>query len=67
MLKYEARITSGRIEAVKMAKPVMGYCVKEKKKREIKNPKQVKLKNGRPAVKGVCASCGSGMYRIGKL
>ena len=50
-----------------MAKPVMGYCVKEKKKREIKNPKQVKLKNGRPAVKGVCVSCGSSMFRIGKL
>ena len=47
---------------------VTGYCVYEKKKnREIKNPKQIKLKNGRPAVKGICASCGKPIYRIGKL
>lgn len=50
-----------------MAKAVIGYCVKEKKKREIKDPKQVKLKNGRPAVKGTCVSCGAKMFRIGKL
>jgi uncharacterized protein DUF5679 len=47
---------------------VTGYCVYEKKKnREIKNPKQIKLKNGRPAVKGLCASCGKPIYRIGKM
>jgi hypothetical protein len=47
---------------------VTGYCVYEKKKnREIKNPKQIKLKNGRPAIKGTCASCGKQIFRIGKL
>ena len=47
---------------------VTGYCVYEKKKnREIKNPKQIKLKNGRPAVKGTCASCGKPIFRIGKM
>jgi hypothetical protein len=47
---------------------ITGYCVYEKKKnREIKNPKQIKLKNGRPAIKGVCASCGKTIFRIGKL
>jgi len=47
---------------------VTGYCVYEKKKnREIKNPKQIKLKNGRPAIKGTCASCGKPIFRIGKL
>jgi len=47
---------------------VTGYCVYEKKKnREIKNPKQIKLKNGRPAIKGVCGSCGKQIFRIGKL
>ncbi len=47
---------------------ITGYCVYEKKKnREIKNPKQIKLKNGRPAVKGTCASCGKTIFRIGKL
>jgi len=44
---------------------VTGYCVYEKKKnREIKNPKQIKLKNGRPAIKGTCASCGKPIFRI---
>jgi hypothetical protein len=47
---------------------VTGYCVYEKKKnREIKNPKQIKLKNGRPAIKGTCGSCGKPIFRIGKL
>ncbi len=43
-----------------------GYCVKCKKKNvEIKNPKSVKLKNGRPATKGECPTCGTKMFRIG--
>jgi RNase P subunit RPR2 len=46
---------------------VTGYCVKCKKSREIKNPKQVKLKNGRPAVSGTCSTCGTKMFKIGKL
>ncbi|MDA4113086.1 MAG: DUF5679 domain-containing protein [Thaumarchaeota archaeon] len=47
---------------------VTGYCVYEKKKnREIKSPKQIVLKNGRAAVKGICGSCGKPIFRIGKL
>ncbi len=42
-----------------------GYCVKCKMKREMKNPKQVKMKNGRKATKGSCPVCGVPMYRIG--
>ncbi len=41
------------------------YCVRCKKKREMKNPKAVTLKNKRKATKGSCPVCGSGMYRIG--
>jgi len=44
---------------------VEAYCVKCKQKREMKNPKQVTMKNGRKAWKGTCPVCGSGMYRIG--
>jgi hypothetical protein len=40
--------------------------VKCQKKREIKSPKQVKMKNGRNATKGTCPVCNTGMYRIGK-
>jgi len=42
------------------------YCVKCKKKVEIRNPKQVTLKNKRPAVSGTCPSCGTKVFRIGK-
>ena len=30
-----------------------GYCVKERKKVEIQDAKQVTMKNGRPAIQGV--------------
>ena len=42
------------------------YCVKCREKREIKDPKEVTLKNGRPAVKGTCPKCGTKVFRIGK-
>ena len=42
------------------------YCVKCKAKREMQNPKQVTMKNGKPATQGVCPVCGTTMFRIGK-
>ncbi len=41
------------------------YCVKCKKKVDIQNPKNVKLKNKRPAISGVCPKCGTKVFRIG--
>lgn len=41
-----------------------GYCVKCKKKQEIKDAKEVTMKNGRKAMKGVCPACSTGMFRI---
>lgn len=40
------------------------YCVKCKTKKEMKDTKEVKMKNGRKAMKGRCPTCGTGMYRI---
>jgi len=40
------------------------YCVKCKKKSEMVDAEEVKMKNGRPAMKGKCATCGTGMYKI---
>ena len=40
------------------------YCVKCKSNKEIKDAQQVKMKNGRSAMKGKCPDCGTGMYRI---
>jgi hypothetical protein len=42
------------------------YCMKCRTKKEIKNPKAVTLKNKRPATQGVCPSCGTKIFRIGK-
>lgn len=42
------------------------YCLKCRTKREMQNPQQVTMKNGKPATKGACPVCGTQMYRIGK-
>mgnify|MGYP001607402038 FL=1 len=44
--------------------PDEGYCVKCKAKRTIANAKQIMMANGRPALKGVCPVCGTGMFKI---
>ncbi len=41
------------------------YCVKCREKVAIKNPKTVTMKNGREATQGICAKCGSKVFRIG--
>ena len=40
------------------------YCVKCKKKREMKAGKKTKMKNGRDMMKGKCPVCGTTMCRI---
>ena len=42
------------------------YCVKDRKTVEIKDPKAITMKNGRPAIQGICPICGSKVFRIGK-
>ncbi len=44
---------------------VTAYCVKCKKKVDINEPKQIKMKNGKPAVKGTCPKCKTKVFRIG--
>jgi len=41
------------------------YCMKCKKKREMKGAKEVTMKNGRPAMSGTCPVCGTHMFKIG--
>jgi len=45
---------------------MQAYCFKCRAKREMKNPEKVTLKNGRPAVRGICSVCGTKVFRIGK-
>jgi len=44
---------------------VQAYCVKCRAKREIKNPQEVIMKNGKHAVTGICPVCGTKLFRIG--
>ena len=43
-----------------------GYCMKCRESREIENAEQVTMKNGRPATRGTCETCGTTMFKIGK-
>jgi len=45
---------------------VEGYCVKCRAKKQIKDAKQVTMKNGRPATEGSCPDCGTKIFKIGK-
>ncbi len=40
------------------------YCVKCKAKREMKNPQEGTMKNGRPVLKGQCSVCGTNLNLI---
>ncbi|PIR55509.1 hypothetical protein COU74_00615 [Candidatus Peregrinibacteria bacterium CG10_big_fil_rev_8_21_14_0_10_36_19] len=41
-----------------------GYCVKCRAKCEMAGAEQIEMKNGRPAMKGKCSKCGTGMFKI---
>jgi hypothetical protein len=45
---------------------MQGYCVKCRAKKEMRNARPITMKNGKPATQGVCPSCGTKMFRIGK-
>ena len=44
---------------------VQAYCVKDRKMVDMKDAKEITLKNGRPATQGVCPHCGTKVTRIG--
>lgn len=41
------------------------YCVKCRAKKDDPKAVPVTLKNGKPAMKGKCPTCGTGMFKIG--
>ena len=43
---------------------IIGYCMKEKMKREMTDIEEVVMKNGMKAAKGKCVKCSCGMYKI---
>jgi Zn finger protein HypA/HybF involved in hydrogenase expression len=44
---------------------VEAYCVKCKAKRQMNDPKEVTMKNGKKATQGICPTCGTKMFKIG--
>jgi hypothetical protein len=42
------------------------YCLKCRTRREMTNPKAITMKNGKPATEGVCGTCSTKMFKIGK-
>ncbi|GAB4411669.1 MAG: hypothetical protein Kow00123_25500 [Anaerolineales bacterium] len=46
---------------------ITAYCVKCRAKRPMQNPRRVTLSNGRPALKGTCPVCSTGLFRTIKL
>ena len=45
---------------------MQAYYMKCRKKVDIKNPRAITMKNGRPATQGKCPGCGTKVFRIGK-
>lgn len=45
---------------------MQAYCLKCRTQREMQNPQNVTMRNGKPATRGKCPVCGTQMYRIGK-
>ena len=45
---------------------MQAYCMRCRTKREMKDAKAITMKNGKPAIQGVCPVCGTKMFRIGK-
>jgi hypothetical protein len=44
---------------------MQAYCLKCRTQREMSDPQQIQMKNGKPATQGKCPVCGTKMYRIG--
>jgi len=62
----ERNTLSSTTQILKGGRIMQAYCVKCRAKREMKDAKSITMKNGKPATQGVCPTCGTKMFRIGK-
>lgn len=46
---------------------ITAYCMKCRAKRKIKDPKSITHSNGKDAVTGKCSTCGTKVFRMGKM
>jgi len=61
-----ANDTKDPLTTERMVRLMEAYCVKCKAKKEMKEAKAVTMKNGKPATQGLCPTCGTKMFKIGK-
>jgi len=45
---------------------MQAYCRKCRTKREMKDTKAITMKKGKSDTQGICPTCGTKMFRIGK-
>jgi len=59
---------SGTVSSIKERGDIKmeAYCMKCKAKSEMNEVKAIVMKNGKPASTGICAKCGTKMFKIGK-
>ena len=50
----------------KSPEALTAYCMKCHAKTEIKDPKAITMKTGKPATEGTCPKCPTRVFRIGK-
>jgi hypothetical protein len=62
MYELEAQKLAFSDKEKKMAEEA--YCVKCKQKRQMLDGQKVTMANGRPAMKGKCAVCGTTLFKI---
>lgn len=48
-----------------MLEGIEAYCVNCKAKTPMHMPEQIKMRNGKPAIKGNCNKCGGAVFKIG--
>jgi pimeloyl-ACP methyl ester carboxylesterase len=46
---------------------IEAYCARCKTKTEVRDAHEVTTKNGRIAIRGICAVCGANLFRIGRI
>jgi hypothetical protein len=60
-----ARISFRGRGASQEERTMQAYCLKCRTQREMSDPQEITMKNGKPATQGKCPVCGTKMYRIG--
>jgi len=59
-------LARARTETAAQGGSMEAYCLKCREKREMQDPQEVTMKNGKPATSGTCPVCGTKMYKIGR-